>query len=1117
MEGFWSKLEDPDFLTYIQSFHVVCLMETFLETFDNAAFLPSHQCFVSPALKISAFGRKSGGVLCFVHDSISDYVQRITVGYDNFVVLKFDRFLFGTAKDIFLLSVYIPPQGSTFYNQRGEKNGITVLDDCISELYRKYGDMNVIICGDLNARTGSFGIENGDDLYDLRCNVIGQNRQSCDCTINEFGYSLLSLCLSRELTMLNGCTVGDLEGKYTNVSAVGCSVVDYFIISEDALPICKEMKVKDNILSSHMPLELELRCSLSTHIGNEDCSSTDIWKIVWNDNYVSVYIQDLSSNLKHLLKHENAKDDEIDIDSFAEDLTQCIVQAADVMVKKIHIGGGKYQQINPWFDKECYLAKKKLRNLLHKYTRSRTDRKKAAYVLFRKAYKTMIKEKKSAHCKRVIELLEKNLSDPKLFWRGIKRYNFKYVFPTISKDEWYNHFVEVFQSVDLENSHMSVQEDTQVQCGDACDFLLDEEISRDEIIKAVGRLKPGKAAGWDRVTGEMIKCALPCILSYLHKLFNSILSKGEYPKLWSKTVIVPIHKKGSISNPDNFRGISLISVLSKVFSSIIDDRLLTWLEDRQIIVEAQAGFRKGYSTLDNMFVLHGIVHKYLSRRRKLYCAFIDFKKAFDTVNREALWKVLARIGIKGRLLKVLQSMYSCVSSCVRCPSGCTEFFDCLRGLKQGCNLSPKIFSILINQLAENVIKHGRHGVQLMPDVTDVFLLLFADDVVLISDSVIGLQNQLNTLYDSAKELGLVVNFDKSKVVVFRGGGFLAEHERWSLGSSRLEVTSEYKYLGLVFTSRLSTSVALRDLTQRGRAGVSRVLKILQKLPYVPYRIFFKVFDAQIVPILLYGAEIWGMSDCSVIESVHKYAMKRFLNVVQSTPNVMLYGELGRYALSINAIIRSVKYWSRLVSMQEDRYPRKVYNMMLTCDKDSWAHRIRDTLCKYGFDDVWRKQSVDDIQKFIRQLKIKMVAEHDDKWKSTLSQSLRYSFYQSFKTSRCTEKYLLVIDRKVLRDITSRFRLGCSELSVHEKRYQVDTHDNDFVCPLCSEDEEDEKHFLLECPALSDLRDRHLRSLCEHNQRLVVNELLSSQKENVIRNVSLYLYRAFLRRREALRA
>ena len=647
--------------------------------------------------------------------------------------------------------------------------------------------------------------------------------------------------------------------------------------------------------------------------------------------------------------------------------------------------------------------------------------------------------------------------------------------------------------------------------------MLNEEISRDEIIKAVSRLKPGKASGWDLVIGEMVKCALPLILPHVHRLFNSVLAKGKYPSLWSKTVIVPIHKRGSTSNPDNFRGISLISVIAKVFSSIIDDRLLTWLDDREIIVEAQAGFRKGYSTIDNMFVLQGIVHKYLTRRRKLYCAFIDFKKAFDTVNRDALWVVLKGIGIKGSLLKVLQSMYTSVSSCVRCPGGYTEFFDCLRGLKQGCNLSPKIFTILINQLATDVIKYGKHGVQLMPDATDVFLLLFADDIVLISDSVVGLQNQLNTLYDSAKGLGLVVNLDKSKVVVFRGGGFLAEHERWTLGASRLEVTNEYKYLGLVFTSRLSSSIALRDLAQRGRAGVSRVFRILQKLSCVPYKIFFKVFDTQIAPMLLYGAELWGTSDCCIIESVHRYAMKRFLNVSQCSPNVMLYGELGRYSLDINATMRSVKYWLKLMSMQEGRFPRKVYDMMLACDKDSWAHKIKDVLCKYGFEEEWRRQNVDDIPKFTRELKIKMIEEYDEKWRFTLSQSSRYSIYKMFKTSRCTEKYLLLIDKKAFRDILSRFRLGMSELSVHSKRYQPDTHYDDFICPMCKEDEEDEKHFLLECPALSDIREKYLRVLYEYDQRLVFHELLSSHKENVIRGVCRYLHTAFQRRREAQRS
>jgi len=170
-----------------------------------------------------------------------------------------------------------------------------------------------------------------------------------------------------------------------------------------------------------------------------------------------------------------------------------------------------------------------------------------------------------------------------------------------------------------------------------------------------------------------------------------IFTKGTFPSSWRKSTIIPIHKNGSFDNPDNHRGISLLNILSKVFTSILNRRLVQWAEEHNHIVEQQAGFRKNYSTVDNIFILHSVIERYLKRKKKLYVSFIDFKKAFDYVNRNTLWKILRSYGITGRMLKILQSIYTSVRSHVRCQEGTSEDFECPRGLKQGCNLSSTLF------------------------------------------------------------------------------------------------------------------------------------------------------------------------------------------------------------------------------------------------------------------------------------------------------------------------------------------------------------------------------------------------------------------------------------------
>jgi len=182
----------------------------------------------------------------------------------------------------------------------------------------------------------------------------------------------------------------------------------------------------------------------------------------------------------------------------------------------------------------------------------------------------------------------------------------------------------------------------------------------------------------------------------------------------------------------------LTSVFSKVFLHIVHEKPQRWINSNDIIVEEQSGFRKGYTTVDNIFVLHEMIENYLNRNKKLYMAFIDFKKAFDSVNRQVLWKILDYYGIRGKIVNVLKSMYDNVTCCVRGADGLSDYFECRNGLKQGCKCSPLLFSIIINILALEIKEKGKHGVQLCPNASDIVILLFADDVVLIADTAIRL-------------------------------------------------------------------------------------------------------------------------------------------------------------------------------------------------------------------------------------------------------------------------------------------------------------------------------------------------------------------------------------------
>ena len=146
------------------------------------------------------------------------------------------------------------------------------------------------------------------------------------------------------------------------------------------------------------------------------------------------------------------------------------------------------------------------------------------------------------------------------------------------------------------------------------------------------------------------------------KLFNTIFDKGIYPSEWAKAIIIPIHtKKGNIHSVDNYRGVSLLRIISKCCTSVLITRLYTWLEENQRIVETQAGFRRNYSTIDQIFNLYAIAQKCVNKKgQKLYVAFVDFRKAFDSVRHDKLLQAVQQEGVKG---KFFASINLCMILC----------------------------------------------------------------------------------------------------------------------------------------------------------------------------------------------------------------------------------------------------------------------------------------------------------------------------------------------------------------------------------------------------------------------------------------------------------------------
>ncbi|XP_055916725.1 uncharacterized protein LOC129949346 [Eupeodes corollae] len=284
------------------------------------------------------------------------------------------------------------------------------------------------------------------------------------------------------------------------------------------------------------------------------------------------------------------------------------------------------------------------------------------------------------------------------------------------------------------------------------------------------------APGEDGIPYEFFKNATPVFLLHLKKLYDNIFLNSIVPKSFKNSVIFPIHKKSALDKAENYRGISFMNTIGKLFCGILVARLEKWIDENNTMTELQAGFRKNYSTIDHIFSLIAIVKGFQARNKKVYALFVDFKAAFDLIHRNALLYKLSQIGLSTKFIQIIKEMYCGTNAAVWDGNNISDWFETDSGVKQGCPLSALLFALFINDVVTDRIAG-----------TIVNVLLYADDLVILSENPQNLQLMINRLVSFCEKWGLIINTDKSKVMVFsrNNRGNPTQNYNWFLGTNVL--------------------------------------------------------------------------------------------------------------------------------------------------------------------------------------------------------------------------------------------------------------------------------------------------------------------------------------------
>ncbi len=266
---------------------------------------------------------------------------------------------------------------------------------------------------------------------------------------------------------------------------------------------------------------------------------------------------------------------------------------------------------------------------------------------------------------------------------------------------------------------------------------LNVDITLVEIQQAFKKLKRHKVVGIDGIKPEFLFDAVVALQQPLLIAFNKILREG-YCESLSVGIIHALYKRGDCSQFDNYRGIIVGPILAKVFAMIFESRISPWAETNDLRAKGQAGFRKDFRTIDNLFIFRTLTEQARFQKKQLYTCFVDFKKAFNTVPRDLLWQVLEGLGISGRILECLRSMYRQDQARLHHPEeGLTPTFLRRIGVKQGCPLSPLLFGLFIDGLEKRLNPLEGDAPPMLGQLA-IRLLLYVDDLALMSHTLAGL-------------------------------------------------------------------------------------------------------------------------------------------------------------------------------------------------------------------------------------------------------------------------------------------------------------------------------------------------------------------------------------------
>lgn len=948
------------------------------------------------------------------------------------------------------------------------------------DIVEKYRSSNLIVLGDMNGHTG----------------ILGERT-------NYNGELLMDFAENAGLEILNHTIA---EGKVTWSNRISESAIDYVLVNQEARSKVQSMVVDEegiiDIDSDHNALlfdfgkynDQENSVSVPNGFSNNRKKPIGRTDFYWQcrDKPFDGFEVDLAQ--MDMIEGVNAA-------NMNDNLIGKLNKVAAKNFKKVRVRDKKKSKNKSWWNAEIEVARKskkeenrKLRKTTKNYKRGLVteavfQEQKGKFTIAKAKVTALISKAIRDQEKRDLQKVRQSSKNESRDWykfiRGDK--NGTLVYPSslkvngvkISDREEIRTEIEKFWTSIAGKSKAKMRYSGEIHLlTERKDIEVDlEPPTYNEIREVIKGLKNGKGVGVDGVPYEFFKFGGEWIVEALYDLFKRVWEDECIPLKWNESKVILLHKGGNRSKEElkNFRPISMGNTVGKVFSCVINERLKIACENAGLIGEEQNGFRQDRRGEDNIYVIRELVEDFNRRNKCLYLAFLDIEKAYDKVNRQTLIYVLDKLGIPRKISNLVKGMYTNTKAKYIFGDIETEWVHLDKGVRQGCVLSPLLFSIYTEELATRIRLSGK-GVRVEEDRLGA--LLYADDIVLIAESASELQEMLDISFEFASEFSLTYSTGKCGVLSIN----VREPEgvEFKLGQSIVDRVEKYTYLGVLMDEK-GAAGAKRERIFKANQWWGRLCAV-SKFRADKYEVTRGLWKGIAVPSIMYGMETmnWSAEEIRQVEVIQNKIGRLALGANKMVGTEAIRGDMGWSSFEERLFKGKMRYKIRLEKMPSNRWASKVYRMVGI--RSTWILNCASIVRKCGLHRRWTNMEWNNKEWEITLSPGDETLYSTDRWKGFINDKVQEYGLNKWRRGIEKKSTLHMYGKKVKPNkelfyngdwgssLLFKARSGSLELNSRTYRYN---ENRDKKCRMCNLDngvDETIHHVMIECTGYEEPRD-----------------------------------------------